>query len=155
MKLTLKQFGSLLEENGIRVGESVLNDLFNGLKKLLGEDKGQVNQFIQAYCDVFYDRWGTNPVVTGKLAGIAKRIVKDVGLPKAISLIQQYLLMDDYIFVVRRHDLVTFEQNLQVIGVKLDTGQSVTQTQARRGEQKASNTDVMRRFVERRRNGPA
>src|SRR3990167_4648959 len=84
----------------------------NDKKKILGK---QTKEFIAAYCEEFKFRRGCNPPIGGKQSGIAKRLVKDLGLDKAISLVQTYLQMPDQWFITREYDLPTFEANLNKI----------------------------------------
>jgi hypothetical protein len=79
-------------------------------------------EIIAAYCDAFRARYGTAPTITGKDAGIASRLAKDLGQTKAIDLIGAYLSMNDPFFLTKRHDLPTFATNLNAVTVKLMTG---------------------------------
>src|SRR3990167_3210906 len=93
-----------------------------------------VQEFIASYCEAFKGRYGTNPPMMGKAAGISKRLVTDIGAARACELVRTYLAMNDQFFVLRRHDLATFESNLNAVAVKLDTGRSVTRHEAQQGE---------------------
>lgn len=91
-------------------------------------------EFIAAYCEAFRARYGTNPPVTGKDAGIAKNIVKGVGLIRAKGLVETYLGMNDGFYLLKRHDLATLVTNLNAVTVKHDTGAGMTRTEAKNAE---------------------
>lgn len=93
-----------------------------------------VKEFIAAYCEAFRSRYGTNPPVTGKDAGIAKNIVKGVGIVRAKGLVETYLGMNDAFYLMKRHDLGTLVTNLNAVTVKHDTGGGITRTEARQAE---------------------
>ena len=107
------------------------------------------HEFIKAYCDEYKARYGSNPVINGKAAGIAKRVVKDIGLPKAIRMIQTYVAMNDSWFVTRAHNLITFEDNLDKVARMMETGTSTSAGQARRAELVSDNAQVAENFLKR------
>lgn len=74
-----------------------------------------VRDFVSSYCEAFKKRYTTNPIVDGRSSGIAKRIVKSLGLPKAKALVESYLTMNDQWFITKGHDLQTFEGSLNKI----------------------------------------
>lgn len=145
---TKERFSELCLKYGVSSDQT---ELFYVEFKSLIEPPKETNQLIQAYCDAFKIRWGTYPAINGKATGIAKRLVKDLGLERAISLIETYLKMDDYTFQMRRHDLATFEMNLNAVLVKQQTGRGVTSLQARSSEQADGNLAVMKSYLEKKR----
>ncbi len=110
--------------------------------------KNPVNAFIARYCEVFKVRYGINPVVDGRAAGVARQMVKSLGVDKACKLVECYLTMRDTFFAQKRHDLVTFSMNLNSIAVYAETGAGFNQTQARATEKADHAKDQMRRINE-------
>jgi hypothetical protein len=95
-------------------------------KSATASASAHANALIAEYCERFKERYKSNPTIGGKNAGIAKRLAKDLGLARAKDLIATYLSMNDSFFLTKRHDLVTFESNLNAVSVKHDTGHSLT-----------------------------
>jgi hypothetical protein len=81
-----------------------------------------VAEFIAHYCDRYKERYGQSPHVGPKGSGVAKRIVREVGLATAKELATKFLLDDTDFFKKRGHDLVTLEQNLQSLSLKAASG---------------------------------
>lgn len=108
-----------------------------------------VRAFIAAYCEAYKKRYDSNPVIVGKTSGIAKRILKDVPLKRAVALVQTYCAMSDSWFVTRSHNLSTFEDNLDKIARKMETGKSTSASQARKAEQFDDNKSVALNFLQR------
>jgi hypothetical protein len=116
---------------------------------LLGEPQLKPGQeFIRTYCDAFKARYGTNPQIIGVDAGIAKRLVKDLGLPKAKALVETYLGMTDAWFLERRHDLKTFANNLQKIVVALETGYNPSKKETNAMERRGTNINAFKRLLD-------
>lgn len=108
--------------------------------------------FIKTYCILYKRKYFSNPPINGKASGISQRIVKDLGLPKALKLIETYLSMNDSWFITKAHDLATFETNLNKVQVKHDTGKTITQRVAKEIDNKTSNQDAFSAFEKRRKN---
>lgn len=85
-------------------------------------EKNSAKEIIAAYCDAYMERYKCRPAISGKEAGIAKRLVKTLGRPACLALIGGYLRMDDGWFVTKHHDLATLEGNLNKVAVYLQTG---------------------------------
>lgn len=86
--------------------------------------------FIAAYCDRFFDRYGTNPHIDGKTAGIAKRLAKNMGEERAIQLLDAFFQMPDAELVKSKHPLVKLELKLQEVVVFADSGAFTPRAQA-------------------------
>jgi hypothetical protein len=87
------------------------------------ELKAASGQLLRAYCDAFKSRYGTRPVVDGKMVGLCKQVVLAVGsAEKACLLVQAYLQMEDRWFLTKCHDFVTFHQNMGKVAVSLASG---------------------------------
>ena len=105
--------------------------------------------FLASYAEAFKKRYRTNPVINGKAAGIAKRLVEgknSIPVEKAKKLIEEYLSMNDAWFLTKRHDLATFESNLNSVHVKNETGEGMSARDARDAERKHSNFDVINAY---------
>jgi len=107
------------------------------------EPSSPVKDFIAVYCDAFKARYGTWPTVGKKGAGIARRIVAEVGIAKAKLCAQAYVAMGDAWFLTRNHDLATLESNLTKVAAYADTGQTITSAGARQAELYSHNAAVV------------
>jgi hypothetical protein len=79
-----------------------------------------------AYFEAYQKRYGEKcrPDVGGKIQGVVKALLRDIPLNRACDLVQVYLQMDTKWFITKAHDIVTFKENLNVIGNALDTGKN-------------------------------
>jgi hypothetical protein len=116
----------------------------------LGLAQSKTNLFIAAYCEAFKERYGTHPVIDGKSLGLARTLIKDLGLTPAISLVKTYLTMNDSFFTLKSHDLGTLKLNLNSVKIKKETGNRINAPQARKLEQEDGNRAVMRRYLEKK-----
>jgi hypothetical protein len=82
-----------------------------------------VENLIPHYCEEYKKRYGINPPIMGKSSGIAKRLVKDLGLERAKRLVTAYLGMSESWFLTKGHDLFTFEQNITKINEFMERSQ--------------------------------
>lgn len=80
------------------------------------------NEFIQTYWQAYRKRFNCDPVIGGKGAGIAQRIVLALGSEKAKLAAQVYVQMDDPWFQTKSYDLATLEQNLNKVSKALQLG---------------------------------
>lgn len=97
--------------------------------------------FIAAYCAVFKARYGFNPPVGGRNAGIAKRIAQAVG-SRAERYIEAYFGMPKAYFLERKHDLSTMEMHLNTIADFAENGRVTTTTQAKAVERRETNAQA-------------
>lgn len=84
--------------------------------------KSSAATLIAAYCDAFRARYGMNPPIDGKAAGLAKNLLRSIPLEKACLLVQAYLQLEDQWFLTKCHDFPTFIQNLTKVAVALSHG---------------------------------
>lgn len=82
----------------------------------------KANLPIATYCESFKARYGTNPVITKKDAGIMTSLAKSIPQDKLSDLIQAYVQMDDRWFLTRLHDIPTLCANLSKVAVALVNG---------------------------------
>lgn len=90
--------------------------------------RSPISYFIGSYANAYKERYGpkTRPDLRGKVQGQIKSLLKDVPVQRACELVQVYLQMDgerDW-FKTKGHDFTTFLENLNPIGVALDTGRA-------------------------------
>lgn len=80
--------------------------------------------FISKYIKAHQGRYGgkSRPNLTGKVQGQIKNLLKSISIDRAINLVEVYYQMDDAWFITKCHDFTTFVENLQKIGIALDTG---------------------------------
>lgn len=90
--------------------------------RMSGDEAKKCRAFLGLYCDAFKARYGTNPIIDGKSAGLVSNVLKVIPLERAQDLVQAYLQMDSPWFKTRCHDLVCFSQNLSLIAVALASG---------------------------------
>lgn len=129
MKLTLEEFKDLCAEMGFGLTLPAADQerLFAGLDKKLGWSKSETTAgFLAAYAEAWKFRWKTSPIIDGKTAGLAKRIVTDLGVQVATELVEAYLDMSDSYYIQRRHDLQTFSFNLNQVKLYAEGHGSVT-----------------------------
>lgn len=90
--------------------------------------KSMVPNLIGVYVKGWQNRYGTTarPDVGGRAVGVLKRLAACWKEEKAVALIEVFCQMDDDYFVKRRHDLQTFEANLNKISLALDKGHEQT-----------------------------
>jgi hypothetical protein len=108
----------------------------------------KTNEFIAAYCQKFKDRWGSNPEIKGKNAGIAKRLAKGWSLERTEILLDAFFSMPDAQLVKAKHPLTMLEYKLNEITVFADSGTFTTQLQAFQADRGASNQMLLQKIRE-------
>jgi hypothetical protein len=99
--------------------------------------------FIRAYCERFKIRWGVNPPVQGKDAGIAGRLAKGLSAEKRDLYLDAYFSMPDAWVVKAKHPINLFETKLNEISVFAQSGQFHTQRQVREADSSATNAMLL------------
>lgn len=103
-------------------------------------------EFIARYCELFKERYQTNPVVRGKQAGIVKRVLKDVPLTRALVYLEAFFQMPDAWLVKTKHPLDSFESKMNEITVFANTGTFTTSRQVRQADDAVSDA-VLRQQI--------
>lgn len=103
-------------------------------------------EFIARYCELFKARWKLNPEVRGKQAGVAKRVVKDLPLERALLYLEAFFQMPDAWLVKTKHPLEAFEGKLNEITVYASTGEFTSNLQVRHLEQKGHTLSQLERI---------
>ncbi len=150
VKISLEEFKDLCSELSLSLllPDSEQVRLHAALDRKLGWSKGETTAgFIAAYAEAWKCRWKSSPVIDGRSAGVAKRLVTDLGVRAAIELVEVYLQMNDVYFVQRRHDLLTFSFNLNQVKLYSEGHGTITRhelTQADRTQGERSGWDRLR-----------
>jgi hypothetical protein len=105
--------------------------------------------FIARYAKAFQAKYGdkSRPSLTGKDQGNIKRFLSETNLDRACDLIETYCQMNDAWFLTKGHDFGTFIENLSKVGLALDTGKHITQTEARMTDQRQSTVNAFMRVA--------
>lgn len=99
--------------------------------------------FISNYCDLFKARYGSNPVINGKISGIAKRLAESLGEEKSKLYLEAFFAMPDAFLVKNRHPLAQFEFKLNEITVFANSGKFTTTRQAQQNDQSATTSNLL------------
>lgn len=110
------------------------------------ESPQKVKNFLAVYCEKFSNRYGSNPEITGKDAGIAKRLCKNLGEDKLNFYLEAYFSMPDSGVIKAKHPLTFFEMKLNEIVVFANTGNFTTQKQAQQADESASNMILLQKI---------
>lgn len=112
--------------------------------------RSPIGFFIANYVNAYQVRYGSRarPDLSGKVQGQIRRFVTETPLDRACELIQAYLQMNDGWFLTKAHDFGTFIENLSKVGLALDTGRAVTQTEARNLDRKQSTYNAFAHLIE-------
>jgi hypothetical protein len=148
VKLTLSRFRELFAELGVLASPEMVSEFYHRVMQEFGERKPEpTNKFIAAYCEAFKRRYETNPPIIGQSAGLAKNIVKSLGLDRACRLVETYVAMNDSYFQTKGHDLSTFYANISKVVVHHETGKSVTRSEANNLERRQTNINAFAKLL--------
>jgi hypothetical protein len=128
-----------LDKEGNRCEVVALNSEKQKTKKDQEPLRMKAHAFIASYCSLFKERWLVNPQLTGKDAGIAKRLSKDLSEMRLNELLAAYFAMPDAGVAKAKHPLNLFELKLNEIGVFAQTGKFTTRTEAFQADKFANN----------------
>ena len=90
------------------------------------ESANPTKGFIADYCERWKAKYGTNPSIGGQDAGIAKRVVKHLGVGKAKTYLAEFFVLDDWGAQNSMHALSAFERSVNKIKAKIEAGVVVT-----------------------------
>jgi len=82
----------------------------------------EAGQLVKTYCDAYRSRYGTYPIVDGKVAGLATNLLRAVPLARAQDLVQAFLQLNERWFVTKAHAFDVLISNLNVVAVSLAHG---------------------------------
>jgi len=111
-----------------------------------GSHTAKPREFVAAYCERFKLRWGHNPEILGKDAGIAKRFAKDLSLEKFSLYLDAYFAMPDAWIVKAKHPLGLMETKFNEIQSFAQSGKFITMHQARQADQFAATASQLERI---------
>lgn len=86
--------------------------------------------FIAAYCERFKQRWGSNPEIKGKEAGIAGRLAKGWSQEKAELYLDAFFAMPDVWVIKTKHTLAALETKLNEVAVFANSGKFTSNKEA-------------------------
>jgi hypothetical protein len=120
---------------------------------LISKNKNSSNSqkasaFVAAYCSRFKNRWGHNPEILGKEAGIAKRLAKTLSLEKFEIYLDAYFAMPDAWLGKTKHPLASFETKLNEIVAFANNGTFTTSKQVAQADEFASNMLLLQQVRE-------
>lgn len=103
------------------------------------------NLVIAAYCDAWKSRYKADraPPIEPRHAKNLKSILAQVGMDRAIKLVQAYLAMPDQWFVTKRHDLGTFLANLTSVTHFVETGKVITRRETQQLDAMTTNQNTL------------
>jgi hypothetical protein len=99
----------------------------------------KTESFIARYCENFKLRYGSNPVIKGKDAGIAKRLAANLTEEKAWLYLDAYFQMPDAQLVKAKHPMNLLELKFNEVTVFAESGNFMTHRQAQQADDMASN----------------
>lgn len=104
---------------------------------------------IATYCDQFRQRWGMNPEILPKHAGIARRLAEPFSKAKIERLLEGYFQLPDADLFRNRHPLESIEYKINQIVVFIESGKFTTRLQARQADE-AATTNLLLANIERK-----
>lgn len=104
---------------------------------------GGAHEFIAAYCERFKERWGVNPPIQGKDAGILKQLAKGMSLDRFKDLLDAFFQMPDAWIVKGKHTVAMFHMKLNEIVVYADAGKFTTSREAQQADNTATNAMLL------------
>lgn len=107
--------------------------------------KAPTQAFIALYCDKWRQRYKLNqsPPITGKDAGIARRLTKNLPIDRLELLLAAFFVMPDAHLVKAKHPLELFEMKMKEIAVFAESGQFTTRSEANQFDKLAQNEMVL------------
>jgi hypothetical protein len=106
----------------------------------------KANAVIGLYFELYENRYRGKAPLTGKHFSLIKGVVKSNGVERASQLLRSYFEMPDAYFLKRRHDVETFNANLNQIAHYADTGSVMTNHQLRQADEQIANKQLLKSF---------
>lgn len=110
---------------------------------VLSEHSKKAQLFVGTYCQLFKARYGMNPKILGKDAGIASRLSKQLSEDDIKKLLHAFFSMPDAWLVKAKHPVGSFEMKLNEIVVFANSGNFTTKTQANQADAFATNAVLL------------
>lgn len=112
------------------------------------KSQSKTHEAIAHYCDLWKAKHGNSPPISGKDAGIMKRVIQPYGLEKTKQLLDGYFGMPDSFLQQRAHPLELFEGKVKEIYRFITTGQHVSRNMSFAEQRSAHNAQLFREFGE-------
>lgn len=125
--------------------EEVIKNLKNDFNQVL-PDSPKANEVIGLYYSLWKEKYGSKPPLTGKHFSLIKAIVKTNGIARTSELLKSYFEMPDAWFIKRRHDVESFNANLNQIAHFGDTGTIITNQQVRQADNQMANQQLLKSY---------
>lgn len=143
MKLTLNQLEDASMTLGLGLSPKQIADLYSVILTAEAKKPAGINDLIGRYCELWSAKYGEKTPVTGKMRGAAKNLVSDLGLPRALDLVDVYFKMTDRFFVDSRHDLSIMLLRINAVA----TGKSLSQSQIQQAERQSNVQSQLERIA--------
>jgi len=105
-------------------------------------------RLIALYCDMWRQRHQVNesPPITGKDAGIVRRLLGSTSFDRLAFLLEAYFAMPEAYFVKARHPLELFESRIKEIAVFAESGKFTTRSEVVAFDQMASHAKLLNKI---------
>jgi len=102
-----------------------------------------------SYAKAYESRYLNIPVRNAKTNSICSKLVSYVGVEDAISIVEQFLRIDDSFYIRKAHDLGLCLSDYQKILTTAKTGVSITETNSRQIDKQRNNINVVNSYLGR------
>lgn len=106
----------------------------------------QSDQVIGLYFNFWKEKYTGRAPLTGKHFSLLKGIVKTNGVERTSQLLKAFFEMPDPWFIKRRHDVETFNANLNQVAHFADTGAMVTNQQVKQADAMLTNQQLLKMY---------
>jgi hypothetical protein len=104
------------------------------------------NIAIGLYYDLYKEKYSGKAPLTGKHYSLIKNIIKSNGLERTNQLLEAYFQMPDAYFIKKRHDIETFNFNLNQVAHFADTGAIITNQQVKQADTQIANQQLLKAY---------
>lgn len=116
---------------------------FTNVNSQLTAEKSKAQFFIAGYCERFRKKYGSNPEIQGKDAGIAGRVSKGLSEEKINLYLDGYFSLPDAWLSKTKHPISAFETKLNEVVVFVMTGKFITNRQVQQADDMATNMALL------------
>lgn len=106
----------------------------------------KASALVAHYCESFKSRHLVNPSVSRADSGILKNLFEQMGIEKAKDLISAYFQMPDAYVIKAKHPIKLLSYKINEVLVFAETGNFITNSQARQGDVVAGNLMVLQQM---------
>lgn len=115
-------------------------------KKATSSVDPKASALVAHYCENFKTRYSVNPSVSKADSGILKNIFESMGIDRAKDLISAYFEMPDTYVIKAKHPIKLLSYKINEVLVFSETGNFVTNSQARQGDVIAGNMMLLQKM---------